>query len=57
MVATVRDTQVRVRPRSGEQTRIVALRGLIDHIEERGSVWFATHETAARYVREQAGME
>lgn len=40
----------------GHRSRIVALEGLIDHMQARGGVWFATHEAAARYVREQAGM-
>ena len=40
----------------GHRSRIVALRGLIDHIQSRGGAWFGTHEAAARYVREQAGM-
>jgi len=41
----------------GHRSRIVALEGLIDHMQERGDVWFATHADAARYVREQAGMD
>ncbi|MFQ5742155.1 MAG: polysaccharide deacetylase [Acidobacteriota bacterium] len=41
---------------SGHRSRIVALQGLIDHIQARGGAWFATHAAAARYVREQAGM-
>jgi peptidoglycan/xylan/chitin deacetylase (PgdA/CDA1 family) len=41
----------------GHRSRIVALQGLIDHIQAKGGAWFATHETAARYVREQAGMD
>ena len=41
---------------SGHRSRIVALEGLIAHIKAKGGVWFATHEDAARYVREQAGM-
>ena len=41
----------------GHRSRIVALEGLIDHMQAKGSVWFATHEEAALYVREQAGME
>ncbi len=40
----------------GHRSRIVALEGLIDHMQAKGDVWFATHEQAARYVREQAGM-
>jgi peptidoglycan/xylan/chitin deacetylase (PgdA/CDA1 family) len=41
---------------SGHRSRIVALEGLIDHIQAKGGAWFATHEEAARYVKEQAGM-
>jgi peptidoglycan/xylan/chitin deacetylase (PgdA/CDA1 family) len=40
----------------GHRSRIVALEGLIEHMKARGGVWFATHEEAARYVREHAGM-
>ena len=40
----------------GHRSRIVALQGLIDHIQAKGGAWFTTHEAAARYVREQAGM-
>ena len=43
--------------RIGHRSRIVALRGLIEHMKARGDVWFGTHEDAARWVREQAGME
>ena len=42
---------------SGHRSRIVALEGLIDHIQAKGGAWFATHEQAARYVRQQAGMD
>ena len=42
---------------TGHRSRIVALEGLIDHIQAKGGAWFATHEEAARYVRQQAGME
>ena len=42
---------------SGHRSRIVAREGLIDHIQAKGGAWFATHEQAARYVREQAGMD
>ena len=38
------------------RSRIVALEGVIEYIKGRGDVWFATHEQAARFVREQAGM-
>ena len=40
----------------GHRSRIVALEGLIEHIRSRGGAWFGTHEAAARWVREQAGM-
>ncbi|MDX1495327.1 MAG: polysaccharide deacetylase [Longimicrobiales bacterium] len=40
----------------GHRSRIVALEGLVDHMQAKGGVWFATHADAARYVREQAGM-
>jgi peptidoglycan/xylan/chitin deacetylase (PgdA/CDA1 family) len=40
----------------GHRSRIVALEGLIDHMQTKGGVWFGTHEEAARWVREQAGM-
>ena len=36
---------------------VFALEGLIDHMQAKGGVWFATHEDVARYVREQAGMD
>jgi peptidoglycan/xylan/chitin deacetylase (PgdA/CDA1 family) len=42
---------------SGHRSRIVALEMLLDHMKAKGGVWFATHEEAARYVKEQAGME
>jgi len=41
----------------GHRSRMVALEGLIEHIKSRDGVWFATHEQAARYVRERAGMD
>ncbi|MDX1568236.1 MAG: polysaccharide deacetylase [Longimicrobiales bacterium] len=41
----------------GRRSRMVALEGLIDHMQERGEVWFATHEEAVRWIREQAGMD
>ncbi|MEE4280233.1 MAG: polysaccharide deacetylase [Halieaceae bacterium] len=41
----------------GHRSRLVALEGLIAHIKARGGAWFGSHEDAARYVREQAGME
>ena len=42
---------------SGHRSRIIALEGLIEHIQDKGGVWFGTHAAAARYVREQAGMD
>ena len=40
----------------GHRSRIVALQGLIEHMQAKGGVWFGTHEAAALWVREQAGM-
>lgn len=40
----------------GHRSRIVALEGLIEHIKQKGDVWFGTHEQAARYVKERAGL-
>lgn len=40
----------------GHRSRIVILRELIEHIRTKEGVWFGTHEEAARWVREQAGM-
>lgn len=40
----------------GHRSRILILEELIAHIQSVGNVWFATHEQAARYVRDQAGM-
>jgi peptidoglycan-N-acetylglucosamine deacetylase len=42
---------------SGHRSRIVALEGLIDHMQQKGGVWFATLEEAARYVKEKGGMK
>jgi hypothetical protein len=42
---------------SGHRSKIVALELLLDHMKAKGDVWFATHEEAAKYVKEQAGME
>jgi peptidoglycan/xylan/chitin deacetylase (PgdA/CDA1 family) len=41
----------------GHRSRIVVLRELIDHIRQKPGVWFGTHESAVRWVREQAGMD
>lgn len=35
---------------SGHRSRIVALEGLIDYIQSKPGVWFATHRAAAEYV-------
>ena len=41
---------------SGHRSRVVALEMLIQHIKQKGGAWFATHDAAAKYVKEQAGM-
>ena len=41
----------------GHRSRMVALEGLIEHIKARGDAWFGTHEEAARWVRQQAGID
>jgi peptidoglycan/xylan/chitin deacetylase (PgdA/CDA1 family) len=41
----------------GHRSRIVVLEALIEHINTKGGVWFGTHADAARWVREQAGIE
>ena len=40
----------------GHRSGMVILEALIDHIQARGDVWFATHEQAARYVKDRAGL-
>ena len=40
----------------GHRSRMVILEALIDHIQARGDVWFATHEQVARYVKDWAGL-
>ena len=40
----------------GHRSRMRILEGLIAHIKSHDGVWFGTHEEAARWVREQAGM-
>jgi peptidoglycan/xylan/chitin deacetylase (PgdA/CDA1 family) len=42
---------------SGHRSRVVALEMLIQHIKQKGGAWFATHDAAAKYVKEQAGMK
>ena len=41
----------------GHRSRIIILEDLINHIQTKGDVWFATHQQIAEYVKEQAGME
>ena len=41
----------------GHRSRIIILEPLINHIQTKGDVWFATHQQIAEYVKEQAGME
>jgi len=41
----------------GHRSRIVVLRELIEYIEQRPDVWFATHGDAVRWVKQQAGMD
>ena len=40
----------------GHRSRIVILEELIAHIQQKSDIWWATHEQAARYVKEQAGL-
>lgn len=40
----------------GHRSRIVALEGLIAHINSKPGVWYGTHQEAAEYVKAQAGM-
>ena len=42
---------------SGHRSRVVALEMLIQHIKAKGGAWFATHDAAAKYAKEQAGMK
>ena len=41
----------------GHRSRIVVLRELIEYIGDRPDVWFGTHESAVRWVRQQAGVD
>jgi peptidoglycan/xylan/chitin deacetylase (PgdA/CDA1 family) len=41
----------------GHRSRIVVLEELISYIKMKDGVWFGTHAGAARWVREQAGMD
>lgn len=40
----------------GHRSRIVALELLIDHINSKPGVWYATHRAAAEYVKQAAGL-
>jgi peptidoglycan/xylan/chitin deacetylase (PgdA/CDA1 family) len=42
---------------SGHRSRIVVLRELIEYINAHDNVWYGTHADAARWVRQQAGMD
>ena len=37
----------------GHRSRVAMLEQLIEHIESREGVWFATHEQVAQAAREQ----
>ena len=41
----------------GHRSRIIILEDLINHIQTKGDVWFATHQQIAEYVKAQAGLE
>ena len=41
----------------GHRSRMVALEGLVEHIQSRPGVWWATHRDAAEFVKAEAGME
>ena len=41
----------------GHRSRMVALKGLIEHMKDKEDVWFGTHEQAARWVRQKGGIE
>ena len=41
----------------GHRSRIIVLEDLINHIQTKGDVWFATHQQIAEYVKDQAGLE
>jgi peptidoglycan/xylan/chitin deacetylase (PgdA/CDA1 family) len=40
----------------GHRSRIALLARLIEHMQARGGVWFASHESVARHVKEAAGL-
>ncbi len=39
----------------GHRSRILILEKLIEHIQSRDGIWFATHREAVEYVKEQSG--
>ncbi len=41
---------------TGHRSRIVVLKELIDYMQSKDNVWFATHKEAAEYVKAQAGL-
>lgn len=42
---------------SGHRSRIKALELLIAHMKAKPGVWYATHQSVAEYVKQQAGMK
>lgn len=42
---------------SGHRSRIKALELLIAHMKAKPGVWYATHQSVAEYVKQQAGMQ
>ena len=40
----------------GHRSRIVVLKELVEYMKSKPGVWFATHQEAAEYVKEQAGL-
>ncbi|HXV64718.1 MAG TPA: polysaccharide deacetylase [Vicinamibacteria bacterium] len=41
----------------GHRSRIVILKELIEHIQSKEAVWWATHRQVAEYVKQHAGLE
>jgi hypothetical protein len=40
----------------GHRSRIALLERLVRHMQAAGDVWFCTHEQAARWCKDQAGL-
>jgi peptidoglycan/xylan/chitin deacetylase (PgdA/CDA1 family) len=40
----------------GHRSRMYLLDALVEHMKEKGKVWFATHEEVAAYCKKQAGL-